>query len=365
VSAFLLGLMGNTSKKALEPADIPQGNQKQPDMTDTLNERTDLGVSFNEDAAKEDAKVQAFSTSSTGRRRSGVSAAPVSQERMEGWKGAPVYPKSDVEVDQIKATIQKSEALAVLFGHLSSTAIDAVVGAMFAREVQVGDIVIEQGADGDFFYIVDTGVYEIFVQRRADMPADKVMVATAVMIFGELALMYNAPRAATVKCAQPGKLWCLDRESFQMMLITASNSQAKEYEKLLSNVDVLKDLTCLEIANISDLLTSELFDSGEEIVKQGDEGDAAFFLLEGECKAYIAGDQGEKEVKHYTHQGEFFGEIALILNETRRATVRACADGCVALKLKREDLDLSIGCMRERMLENIEKYPQYQAFLTQ
>jgi len=87
--------------------------------------------------------------------------------------------------------------------------------------------------------------------------------------------------------------------------------------------------------------------------------------LEGECKAYIAGDQGEKEVKHYTHQGEFFGEIALILNETRRATVRACADGCVALKLKREDLDLSIGCMRERMLENIEKYPQYQAFLTQ
>merc|ERR1740121_61750 len=101
------------------------------------------------------------------------------------------------------------------------------------------------------------------------------------------------------------------------------------------------------------MLSSELFDGDEEIVQQGAEADGVYFLFEGECKAFICGEQGEVEVKHYTRPGEYFGEIALITNEPRRATVRACDDGCVVLKLKKEDVDLSVGCIRERLLADI------------
>mmetsp|Transcript_31145 Transcript_31145/g.70816 ORF Transcript_31145/g.70816 Transcript_31145/m.70816 type:complete len:363 (-) Transcript_31145:209-1297(-) len=316
------------------------------------------------DDGEPSAELEKFQKSGKlNQRRNSISAAPVSSDRIRDWKGPPVHEKSAEESKSIKETIKASAALQVLFGHLKGTAVDGVVGAMFLREVKVEEKIIEQGADGDYFYIVVSGSYDIFVQRRADVEPEKVMVATAGMSFGELALMYNVPRAATVICAEEGKLWCLEREVFQMMLVTAENSKKNEYEGFLRQVDLFSELNSYELSHLSDCLTSELFDDGEDIVVQGDEGDAVFFLYEGECKAWINGDKGEVEVKHYSVQGAYFGEIAIITSEPRRATVRACGEGCVALCLRREDVNMSIGSIGARLAENIEKYPQYEAYV--
>lgn len=314
--------------------------------------------------AAEDAKVLAFQNSASAVRRNSVSATPVNQERLRFWQGPPYYPKAADESARIKDTIMRQPALQVLFGHLSSAAVDSVVGAFFHRQVEVGEILIEQGADGDFFYIVDTGIYEIFVQRHADMPPERVMVvAEPGMSFGELALMYSVPRAATVRCAGAGGLWCLDRESFQMMLITAENSKKGEYDGFLAEVDLLRGLTLYERSVLSDLLESELFDDGEEIVHQGEEGNTFYFLYEGQCKAYMLGPHGEVEVMHYTRPGQYFGEVALLERAPRQCTVRACYGGCVVLKLRREDVDLSVGSIQERLYANAAAYPQYEAFI--
>eukprot|EP00443_Scrippsiella_acuminata_P091934 CAMPEP_0115425198 /NCGR_PEP_ID=MMETSP0271-20121206/28251_1 /TAXON_ID=71861 /ORGANISM="Scrippsiella trochoidea, Strain CCMP3099" /LENGTH=340 /DNA_ID=CAMNT_0002850079 /DNA_START=51 /DNA_END=1073 /DNA_ORIENTATION=- len=313
--------------------------------------------------AAEDAKVMQFFQSNGSRRRGSVSAAPVSNDRLAGWQGPPHYAKSYEECVRIRDTILRSPALQVLFGHLSSAGVDQVVGALSMRTFQVNDIIIQQGADGDYFYIVDSGTYDIYVQRGADLAPERVMVATAGMSFGELALMYNVPRAASVVCSEQGGLWCLDRECFQMMLVTAENTKHREYEGFLAQIPVLSALNRFELARVSDLLSTELFDDGEDIVTQGEEGDAVYFLYEGECRAYMTGEQGMVEVKHYTFQGEYFGEIALINNEPRRATVRACGEGCVVLKLKKEDVDLSVGAICDRLRENIGLYQQYEAYV--
>lgn len=55
---------------------------------------------------------------------------------------------------------------------------------------------MSSGETGDNFYIVDQGKFDIFV-TRTDGKTTKVLEATPGMSFGELALMYNAPRAAT------------------------------------------------------------------------------------------------------------------------------------------------------------------------
>mmetsp|Transcript_20051 Transcript_20051/g.40717 ORF Transcript_20051/g.40717 Transcript_20051/m.40717 type:complete len:332 (-) Transcript_20051:106-1101(-) len=306
--------------------------------------------------------LRKFSTSHCGDRRNSISAAPVSDARIKDWKGPPVHAKSAEEAARIKDTIDRSDALQVLFGHLGGNDLQRIIGAMFLRPIQVGEIVIQQGADGDFFYIVDSGTYDIYVQRKADMPPDKVMVATGGMSFGELALMYNVPRAATVQCVEAGALWCLEGEVFQMMLVTAENSKLTEFEAFLTGLPLFSDLTAYEISKLSDCMTSELFDGGEDIVTQGGEESAVYFLYEGECKAYMNGPQGEVEVKHYTQPGECFGEIAMVTNGPRRATVRACGDGCVVLCLKKEDVTISIGSMETRILENIDRYPQYEAY---
>jgi len=314
-----------------------------------------------EEQQAEDAKVSGFTTSSSGMRRNSVSAQPVSKDRLADWKGPPLYPKSIQESERIKATIANSESLQVLFGHLEGKSIDDVVGAMLAKQFQVGDVVIQQGADGDFFYIVDSGVYDIYVQRQDNLPGEKVMTAQAGQSFGELALMYNVPRAATVVCVEAGQLWCLDRECFQMLLVTNENTKQREYTAFLSNVDVLSMLNTYELAKLNDLLTSELMEQGEEIVKQGELGDAVYFLYEGECKAYIDGEQGEVEVKHYTQPGEYFGEL-ILLSTHRRATVRVTSEACVVLKLEKKDMNFSIASMDERLMENAKKYQAYEAF---
>jgi len=315
------------------------------------------------EAAEENAKVGQFFTSSKAGRRNSVSAQPVSLQRVHEWQ-APYYEKSPEHVFSIKDAVLRNDKLQVLFGHLSADAINRVVGAFFYKQVEEGEIVIQQGADGDFFYIVYSGFYDIFVQRQADLEADWVMRAEPGTVFGELALMYNVPRAATVRSATQGGLWCLDRESFQMMLVTSENSKSREYVGFLANVALLSGLTAYELSTVSDLLDSEPFGYGETIVLQGDLGDTLFFLYEGSCKAFMTGQHGEVEVKDYSVPGEYFGEVALITNEARRATVRASGpEGCVVLKLKREDVDLSIGSLHHRLMTNVSAYPGYEAFL--
>merc|ERR1719440_1116362 len=127
------------------------------------------------------------------------------------WQ-APVHPKHPEHEMRIKDAIARNDKLQVLFGHLSETQVNRVVGAFFYRQAEAGEIIIQQGADGDYFYIVDSGIYDIFVQRRADLAPERVMQAGYGMAFGELALMYNVPRAATVRSCEQGGLWCLDRQ---------------------------------------------------------------------------------------------------------------------------------------------------------
>lgn len=315
------------------------------------------------EAAKESAKVNEFFRSPAAFRRGSVSAQPVSHQRFDQWQ-APVHHKSPEQERSIKDAVMYNDKLQVLFGHLSEAAVNLVVGAFFYKPVEVGEIIIQQGADGDFFYIVYDGFFDIFVQRRADLNAEHVAQAGPGHAFGELALMYNVPRAATVRSATPGGLWCLDREGFQMMLVTSENSKSMEYESFLRSVPLLSELTLYESTTIGNLLNSEPFTFGETIMLQGDFGDTLYFLYEGSCKAYMNGAHGEVEVKDYVTPGEYFGELALLSNAPRRATVRASGpEGCVVLKLRREDVDLCIGSIQEKLMRNAEAYPAYEAYL--
>ena len=138
-----------------------------------------------------------------------------------------------------------------------------------------GKDVITQGEPGDYFYVVDGGEADVYVSGK------HVSSIGRGGSFGELALMYNCPRAATVRAKTEITLWQLDRATFRAVLVSSSSSKRKMYEAFLSNVPVLATLTDAERSGLADLLEENTYEGGEEIVKQGDRGSSFYIVVEG------------------------------------------------------------------------------------
>ena len=83
----------------------------------------------------------------------------------------------------------------------------------FPCETNKGEVIMKQGDEGDNFYIIEQGSVDIFVNEA------KVVTIGEGGSFGELALIYGTPRAATVTAATNIKLWGIDRwQSYQRYL---------------------------------------------------------------------------------------------------------------------------------------------------
>jgi len=305
------------------------------------------------------------------KKRGGVCAEVVSSTQLTNFV-KPVYKKSKAEADNLRAIIKREDKLQVLFGHLSDQALTDVINAFQVRNAVEGETVIRQGDEGDCLYICEDGELDIFVARPgADGKiaegdkGQKVVTVGPGSLFGELALLYSGARAATVVAVSPAgaKLWALEREPFKILLVQTQQTQYQQYEGWLSQVDILKALNQFELSRLADLMESTLFDAGEVIVRQGEPGDKFFILEDGTCAASIAGEHGSREVKVYDTPGEYFGEIALLTDEPRKATIRATGEGCTVLEVSKEDFTNSLGPIVDLLKQNIEKYPKYAEFL--
>jgi len=150
---------------------------------------------------------------------------------------------------------------------------------------------------------------------------NKVGTIEAGGSFGELALMYNAPRAATVISAEPQcTLWALDRVTFRRILMESTFQRRRMYESFLEEVPLLSTLTPYERSKIADALETQKYQPGDVIIEEGEPGHSFFLLESGEANAFKAGS--DTSVKNYG-KGDFFGELALLNDAPRAASVVA------------------------------------------
>lgn len=318
---------------------------------------------------EEDAKRQELMKGAGNKRRAGVAAESVDNTAIKNYV-KPVYEKDAETRERIKDTLKTNDKMQVLFGHLNGQPLEDVVNAFQTREAKGGEDIIQQGADGDFLFILGRGSVDIYVNRpdlgSGAMPpgkGSKVATFGPGALVGELALMYSAPRAATVTAVSECLLWVLDREPFKMLLAQQSQTVLEKYEGWLKEVDILKTLNHFELAKLSECMESELFDTGEVIMTQGDAGDKFYILEDGECAAYILGDAGEKEVKRYDAQGSYFGEVALLSGEPRKATIRALGEGCSVVSMSKEDFTNLLGPASDILKKHADMYPKYAEYL--
>eukprot|EP01016_Furgasonia_blochmanni_P014051 TRINITY_DN1726_c0_g1_i1.p1 TRINITY_DN1726_c0_g1~~TRINITY_DN1726_c0_g1_i1.p1 ORF type:complete len:288 (+),score=96.16 TRINITY_DN1726_c0_g1_i1:1-864(+) len=194
---------------------------------------------------------------------------------------AEAYGKFNVKRDYTPKIIQKSleqkrrikERLsqAFMFEALDEKDKQIVINAMEEKKFKPGDVIINQGDDGDNLYVVDTGELDCFRKFKKDGESTFVKKYGPGDAFGELALLYNAPRAATIKAVTPCILFALDRECFNHIVKDASAKKREKYENFLSKIEILESMDAYERAKIADALRPMKFKPQEYVVRQVNE----------------------------------------------------------------------------------------------
>ena len=159
--------------------------------------------------------------------------------------------KTENQIVRIKWRILQS----FLFNSLETSDLNIVIGAMEEKQFKQGESVIKQGDNGDCLYIVDSGELDCS-KRFPDNPDVDKYLKTYVPgeAFGELALLYNAPRAATIKAKTDCVLWCLDRDTFNNIVKEGARLKREKYENFLQSVDILSTMDKYEISQVSEAL---------------------------------------------------------------------------------------------------------------
>jgi len=282
------------------------------------------------------------------RRRGAVSAEPINEE------DAATYVKKVVPKDyKTMASLSKAIAKNVLFSHLDENERSDIFDAMFPSNAMPGEVIIQQGDEGDNFYIIDSGDVEIFVN------GEKVISIGEGGSFGELALIYGTPRAATVKALTDVKLWGIDRDSYRRILMGSTIRKRKMYEEFLAKVSILENLDKWERLTVADALEAVNFENEQEVVKQGEPGDDFYIIVDGSACVTQYRTEGEESCEVGSlGPSDYFGEIALMLDRPRAATVTA-RGALKCVKLDRARFERVLGPCSEILKRNIQQYNSF------
>jgi CRP-like cAMP-binding protein len=246
--------------------------------------------------------MPAIETNHNRGRRTSVSAESMAPSTEDYVKV--IIPKSQEQRSRIEKAIKGN----FLFKSIDEEQFADVVNAMVEKKVLKGETIITQGGIGDYFYCVETGTLDVFVSRNGSEPV-KVTDYGPNGSFGELALMYNAPRAATVIATQDCILWALDRVTFRRILMENTSRKRRMYESFLEEMPLLTSLEPYERHKIADALETATFSAGEIVIKQGDPGDCFYMIEAGEAQISQKDEMGVEHQMNKLKKGDYFGGI--------------------------------------------------------
>ena len=264
--------------------------------------------------------------------------------------------KTPEQINRIKGKIISS----FIFSSLDKNEIEIVINAMQEKKFKIDEKVITQGEDGDCLYIVETGSLSCF--KILDNNETKFLCNYGPGdAFGELALLYNCPRAASIVCSsEESILWALDRETFNHIVKTAAQKKREKYENFLKKVDILSTIDEYELGKICDSLKAGIFKKDDYIIKEGEMGDVFYIIEEGKCNATKTLEPGKpEEIINELKEGDYFGERALLKGEPRYANIIVVSDTAKVISLDRNSFNRLLGPIMDILKRNMDKYSIY------
>jgi len=232
---------------------------------------------------------------------------------------APKFEKSDEDVEFLRQAMMKN----FLFSNLSErqwkTMLDAFEGVKYFENVEV----VRQGEQENYFFVVREG----FLHFQVDgVIGDDIGPGQS---FGELALLYDSPRAASVICDFPCVLFRVDQKTFRYIL--HSQRELAEHDKrvLLEGVTFLKDLDETDLRRLADAMVPRRFAADEILATKGDPADTFFIIQEGKVRVTDFDAGLTRYQDHDLGPGDYFGETAMLKDEQRKANFRGKSKGIV------------------------------------
>nr|XP_061806406.1 cGMP-dependent protein kinase 2-like [Nerophis lumbriciformis] len=205
------------------------------------------------------------------------------------------------ETSLIVKSIQKNDFLS----RLDDEQIAMMVDLLETLHISHGGEVIKEGSEGDSMYIVAAG--ELLVTQAG---RDLRTLASGD-VFGELAILYNCKRTATVKAKTEVRLWCMERQTYRTIITNKSKKKREQLLGFLKTSRTLKDLNDVQLSKIIDSMEEVKYQNKDVIVREGAEANTFYIILKGEVLVTKNVNGLQKPIRRMG-KGEHFGEQALI-----------------------------------------------------
>ncbi|XP_035276952.1 cGMP-dependent protein kinase 1 [Anguilla rostrata] len=220
--------------------------------------------------------------------------------------------KTISETSLIVKAIQKNDFLS----RLDDEQITMMVELLVAIDKNPGEVVITEGSEGDSMYIVAAGELQV-TQAGRDL-----RTLTSGDVFGELAILYNCKRTASVQALTKVRLWRIERQTYRTIMTNKSKKKREQIIGFLKTARTLKDLSDVQLSKIIDSMEEVKFQNKDVIVREGTEGNTFYIILKGEVQVTKKVNGHQREIRRMG-KGEHFGELALIREMLRTATCTA------------------------------------------
>jgi len=249
-----------------------------------------------------------------------------------------------------------------IFDTLADDALDELASSLTAIRFRSNDLIIRQGELGHHMYLLEKGSVRVTREEHGERAFETTLRAPDV--FGEMALVTNEPRSATVSAIEPSLCLRLERDVFKQLVasnpmvavfltegvsrrISSMNRIIAGYPlqtlrerapagiKAWRRLNIFRTMTDEVLDDLEGSLTSISFDPNHVILHQGDPGDHMYLLEEGTVLVTHK-DPGRRTFRAFLRAPAVFGEMALVTDAPRSASVTAI-EPTRCLRLERED----------------------------
>ncbi len=357
--------MGNTNKCCERPADLLSSEDiltsERAVRAQVLTTKKvqgserQLNRSFSDDDDQNnEAEIQKklLRKATINKKKMGISAEAYGRYNQQQAFVPPVIPKTKTQINLIRQTLKRS----FMFTDLDEKDQEIVIEAMAIKTFQPNDVVIRQGDQGNELYIVADGSLKCEKVFPGKTEATFLKNYGPNDVFGELSLLYNTPRAASIVSTSESTLFSLDRETFNHIVKSSTVRKLERYESFLKKVPLLQALDDYERSKLCDVLRTETYYKGDYIIRQGEEGHKFYLLQEGEVQTLKSEDGGPQKLVYTFKENDYFGELALYKFNKRQASCVVSSPKAVVVSLDKESFKRLLGPLEEVLEKKAVRY---------